>query len=79
LFLSRQTEEKIGYKNREIQFALRQQSFRARGKIFVIPILLDDCTPPWDLRNLNWLKATDEGWFDKLIGTIAPWYARHIS
>jgi len=42
LFLSKQTEEKIGYKNREIQFALRQQSFRPRGKIFVIPILLDE-------------------------------------
>lgn len=76
LFLSRQTEEKIGYKNREIQFALKQQSFRPRGRIFVIPILLDDCTLPWDLRNFNWLKATDDGWFEKLIGTIAPWYAK---
>ncbi len=79
LFLSRQTEEKIGYKNREIQFALRQQSLRPRGKIFLIPILLDDCTIPWDLRNLNWLKATNEDWFDKLIGAIAPWYARDKS
>lgn len=75
LFLSRKTEEKIGYKNREIQLALKKQSFMPRGKIFIIPILLDDCTPPWDLRNLNWLKADEDDWLNKLVGTIAPWYA----
>jgi hypothetical protein len=77
LFLSRLTEEKIGFKNREIQLALKQQSYRPRGKIFLIPILLDDCAVPHDLRNLNWLRATDENWFENLVGTIAPWYAKN--
>jgi TIR domain len=76
LFTSRQTEDKIGYKNREIQLALKQQSYRPRGKTFIIPILLDDCDPLYDLRNLNWLKLTDESWFEKLVRTIAPWYVK---
>lgn len=76
LFLSRRTEEKIGFKNREIQLALKQQSYRPRGKIFVIPILLDDCAVPHDLRNLNWLRVTDDDWFESLVGTIAPWYVK---
>jgi hypothetical protein len=77
LFLSRVTEEKIGFKNREIQLAVKQQSYRPRGKIFLIPILLDDCAVPHDLRNLNWLRVTDERWFENLVGTIAPWYAKN--
>ena len=76
LFLSRRTEEKIGFRNREIHLALKQQSYHPRGKIFVIPILLDDCAVPFDLRSLNWLRVTDENWFNDLAGTIAPWYAK---
>ena len=76
LFLSRLTEEKIGFKNREIQLALKQQSYRPRGQIFLLPILLDDCAVPHDLRNLNWLRVTDENWFERLVGTIAPWYGK---
>ena len=76
LFLSRATEEKIGFKNREIQLALKQQSYRPRGKVFMIPILLDDCRVPHDLRSLNWLRTTDENWFGELVGTIAPWYVK---
>lgn len=77
LFLSRLTEDKISFRNREIQLALKQQSYRPRGKRFIIPILLDDCTPPYDLRNLNWLKATNENWLENLVESIAPWYARN--
>lgn len=76
LFLSHLTEEKIGFKNREIQLAFKQRSYRPRGKIFLIPILLDDCSPPHDLRDLNWLRVTDENWFENLVGTIAPWYVK---
>ena len=79
LFLSRQTEEKIGFRNREIQLALKQQSYRPRGKIFLIPVLLDDCTLPHDLRHLNWVRISDESGFEKLIQTISPPYVKSMS
>jgi hypothetical protein len=79
LFLSRKTEEKIGFRNREIQLAIMQQSYHPRGHIFLIPILLDDCTPPHDLRGLNWLKATDDKWFDRLVDVVALPYGNKLS
>jgi hypothetical protein len=79
LFLSRKTEEKIGFRNREIQLAIKQQSYHPRGHIFLIPILLDDCTPPHDLRGLNWLKATDDKWFDRLVDVVALPYGNKLS
>ena len=76
IFLSGQTIDRIGYKNKELRLALEQQSYRPRGKIFIIPILLDACEPPHDLRKLNWLRSTDDGWFDKLVKSIAPWHVK---
>ena len=76
LFLSKETQEKIGYKNRELQLALKQQSYRPEGKIFIIPILLNDCDLPHNLRSLNWLKISEEDWFTKLLKVITPWYIK---
>lgn len=77
LFLSRLTEQKMGFQHREIQLALKQQSYRPRGKVFLIPILLDDCVVPHHIRSLNWLRVTDDGWFENVVGTIAPWYTKN--
>jgi hypothetical protein len=72
LFMSSQTIDRNGFKNRELQLALYQQSLRPEGKRFIIPILIDDCKPPRELRKLHWLKTTDEGWFKKILKAIAP-------
>ena len=72
IFLSRATEQKIGYKNRELKLALKQQSYRPRGKVFIVPILLDECTPPYDLREFNWLKLSDDKELRSLAKMIAP-------
>ena len=72
LFLSSRTIEKVGFKNRELHLALYQQSLRPAGKIFIIPLLLDDCIPPDDLNRLNWLRTTSENWFERLLKAIAP-------
>lgn len=76
LFLSSQTIDRVGYKNRELQLALYQQSLRPVGKRFIVPILLDDCKTPRDLEKLNWLKVTRENWFDILLKAIAPFYIK---
>ncbi len=72
IFLSKETEQKIGYKNRELELALKQQSYRPRGKVFIVPILLDDCTPPHDLKKLNWVKVSDDPELLSLAKMIAP-------
>ncbi|MBI3152067.1 MAG: toll/interleukin-1 receptor domain-containing protein [Chloroflexi bacterium] len=76
IFLSKETQDKIGYKNKELQLALKYQAYRPEGKIFIIPILLDDCDLPHNLRNLNWLKVSEEGWFNKLLSVVTPWYVK---
>lgn len=76
-FISRESIDRIGFKNRELMLALKQQSLRPRGRVFLIPILIDDCVPPHDLRNLNWLKISEANWFESLLRTIAPWYIKH--
>jgi TIR domain len=76
LFLSSQTIDRIGYKNRELHLALYQQSLRPADKRFIVPILLDDCKPPHDLQKLNWVKTTDQNWFKKLLKAIAPFHIK---
>lgn len=72
LFMSSQTIDRNGFKNRELQIALYQQSLRPEGKKFIIPILINDCKPPRDLSRLHWVKTTDEDWFKKILKAIAP-------
>ena len=73
IFLSSKTIDKVGYKNKEIKYALDQHALRPSGKRYVVPILLDDCTPPRELKKINWLKATDDDWFDKLLTAIGKY------
>lgn len=76
LFMSSQTIDRNGFKNRELQLALYQQSLRPEGKKFIIPILIDDCKPPRDLSGLHWVKTTDEDWFMKILKAIAPFHIK---
>lgn len=76
LFLSKETQDRIGYKNRELKLALKYQTYRPEGRVYIIPVLLNDCDLPYELRHLNWLKISEDGWFDKLINAVAPWYVK---
>lgn len=67
---SSNTLNKIGYKQREIEYALKQKSLRPEMSRFIIPILLDDCVPPRKLHNIHWLKTSDKNWFERLILSI---------
>jgi hypothetical protein len=76
VFLSSQTMDNTGYKNRELKLAIEQQSLLPEGKRFIIPVLLDECTPPLSLDKLNWVKISDKDWFKKLLKAVAPFYIR---
>lgn len=64
---SNNTLNKIGFKQREIEYALEQKSLRPESARFIIPILLDDCLPPRKLKKIHWLKVQENDWFDKLL------------
>jgi hypothetical protein len=76
VFISSRTIDKIGYKNREIEYALRQYSLRPSGKRYIIPILLDDCEPPREFKKIQWLKVSEEKWFDKLLNAVGKFTVR---
>lgn len=76
LFLSAATIDRDGYKNRELRLALKRQSTKAPGKRFLIPILIDPCEPPQDLRELHWLRMWEDEWESTLLRAIGPLHIR---
>jgi hypothetical protein len=67
IFLSSNTINNDGYKNKEIHLALNHYLLKPKGKRYIIPFLLDDCKPPREFNKIHWLKYTDENWLDKLL------------
>ena len=70
VFLSSKTIDKIGYKNKEVKYALEQYALMPSGKRYIIPVLLDDCEPPREFSKIQWLKAWKEGWFKLLSAAL---------
>jgi hypothetical protein len=70
VFLSSTTLDKVGYKNKEIKYALDQHTLRPSGKRYIIPILIDDCKPPREFHRIQWLKMTENEWYEKLLASI---------
>jgi hypothetical protein len=60
------------YNNKELHHAMHQQSSLPEDKRFIIPILLDDCDAPYNLKKFSPLKITDENWAKKLLQSLAP-------
>jgi len=57
--LSKNSVNRIGYAQTELKTALKYFDRFPEGKIFLIPVRLDDCEVPRSLRAQNWLD-----WFD---------------
>jgi hypothetical protein len=71
IFFSSDTIKNAGYKNKEIRQALDQLELQPFGKRYIIPILLDDCTPPNELRKIQWLKMWEDSAFEKLLAAVS--------
>ena len=72
LFFSCKATNHIGHYNREIEHALYEQSQHPIGKRFIIPIQLDECDMPHNLKKFIWLKTADKNFYKKLLMAIAP-------
>ncbi|GGD24414.1 toll/interleukin-1 receptor domain-containing protein [Flavobacterium orientale] len=70
IFFSSNSITRQGYKNKEIRFALEQKMLKPFDTRYIIPILIDDVTPPRELREIHWIKMNDENWINKVLVSI---------
>jgi|GEM_PF-6033334 len=70
VFLSNQSVEKMGYVNKEIKRILDKMDMMPEGKVFMIPIRLDDCPIPRRLSKWQVLDSTHEKFEERLIAAI---------
>jgi hypothetical protein len=70
IFLSNLSCKKEGYFQKELKDALERNQLMPEGKRFIIPILLDECTPPKSLRKFHWVKKGGKDWYEKLVKAI---------
>jgi hypothetical protein len=65
--LSSISVSKEGYIQKELKFAQDIQDEKPRGTIFLIPLRLDPCETPYDLRDIQWGDYTASDGFEKLV------------
>ena len=70
VFLSSKSINKRGMFQREIKLALDQMMERLSEEAYVIPILLDNCKPPREFKDIQWVSAWEDGWFERLLLTL---------
>ena len=68
--ISRTSIKKTGYVQAEIRKAEEQQSLRPQGSIYMIPVLLEKCVVPPNLRKYQWVNITLPGQADKIIKSL---------
>jgi hypothetical protein len=66
VFLSSTSVSKTGYFQRELRYILEQSQLRPQGARFIIPVLIDECAVPRDLRDIHWLRTKDPSWYETL-------------
>jgi hypothetical protein len=64
--LSQHSALKSGYVQREIQFALDIAEEQPEGKIFLIPVKLEECSVPERLRRWQWVNLFSPDGYDRL-------------
>lgn len=70
VFLSNNSISQSGYMQRELKSALDLALEQPEGKIFIIPIRLEDCNVPENLKKFHWLNLFESNSYKKLILTL---------
>lgn len=68
--LSKGSITKTGYVQKEIKFALDAADERPEGAIYLIPVLLEDCTVPGRLSKWHWVALYRYGGYKKLVASL---------
>ena len=67
IFLSNSSVVKRGFVQREMKYALEQMQERPFGARYIIPLLVEDCELPRELRGIQWARCSDAEWYEKLL------------
>jgi formylglycine-generating enzyme required for sulfatase activity len=68
--LSRESVAKEGYVQREFKRALSYAEEKPEGTIYIIPLRLDDCTPPTKFRQWQWVDYFAENSGNRLLQAL---------
>lgn len=66
VFLSSTSVAKTGFFQRELTYALDQHQLRPEGFRYIIPIIINKCEVPRNLREIHWLRADTAEWYEQL-------------
>ena len=64
--LSSSSIGKTGYFQREVRYVFEQRDLRPEGHRYIIPLLLEPCTPPRVFRDIHWIAYWEEDGHDRL-------------
>jgi hypothetical protein len=62
--------DKEGYIQKELRFAQDYQSQKPPGTIYLIPLRLDDCKTPYELRDIQWGDYSAPDGFERLVRAL---------
>ena len=68
--LSKHSVDKVGFVQTELRRALEVTDLMPEGKIYIIPVRLDECEVPFKLKNLQWVDYFEIGSGDGLLRAI---------
>lgn len=71
VFLSPHSVGKTGYVQREMRYALEQRDLRPSGAQYIIPVLLAECDVPRPFREIQWVRLSDEDWYERLVHALS--------
>lgn len=70
LLLSSTSVEKRGYVQKEFKYAVEYSENKLIDDIYIIPILLDKCEVPEQLRKFQWIEIENENVFEEILGSL---------
>jgi hypothetical protein len=68
--LSSRSVSKSGYVQRELNMALDKAREQPEGRIYLIPVRLDDCATPRRLQHLQWVDLHRDNGYQRLLGAL---------
>ena len=64
--LSKRAVDKVGFVQKEIKFALDVADLQPEGRIFIIPLKLEECDVPARLKSWHWINYFEADGYFKL-------------
>jgi hypothetical protein len=68
--VSSELVDKEGYIQKELRMAQDHAQYMRPGTIFLIPLRLDDCQLPYEMRSIQWGNYFEPDGFEKLVRSL---------